>query len=261
MVEIKKIIDIFKKKDFLTSKEFYSTALPVILVLLLIFISLISFASNKANIHPFSKKTTKYISVTGFGSIKSEPDTALLRMGTDAIDKTASKAQSINSIRISRVNTSLKKLGINSDDVSTYGFYIYPETKFVQNKAPEVIGYRCSTQIAVTINDLKKVSKAIDAGINAGINNVQGIEFYRRNIIDHKRLALDKAVQDANLKAQSIAASSKMKLDEIVEITESSALVANASQKETAMGGNSPINPGMMEINSSVVVKYKVKSL
>lgn len=203
----------------------------------------------------------RVISVTGTGVVQIEPDTAYVKLGVEVIRKTAQEAQTENAGMMNNVIAVITKLGIPKEKVQTSGLYIWPEMKYEQNQPPKTVGYRCSNQVNITVEDLAKISKVIDAGINAGANSVQGIQFARKNDADFKKLALDKAVKDADSKAGAIALAANLKIKGIKNIIESGAVVPMADYAVRAMGGagETPVNPGLMEVRGSVTITYKVE--
>jgi hypothetical protein len=210
-------------------------------------------------------KDDQTLSVSGTGVVQVEPDTAYVRLGVEVVRKTAQEAQADNAATMDKVANAITKLGIAKDKIQTSGFYIYPEMKYEPNQPPKTVGYRCSNQVNITVEDLVKTSKAIDAGISTGANSVQGIQFVRKNDAEFKQLALDKAVKDAAAKAQAIALAAGLKLKGIKNIVESGAAVPIAMDYAVrAMGGaggagETPVAPGLMEVRGSVTITYKVE--
>jgi len=225
--------------------------------LLIIIIAFPSFASILTD--------DRTISVTGMGVVKVEPDTASVRLGVEVSKKTAQEAQAGNAEIMQKILSAMEKTGIAKDKIQTSGFNVWPEMKYEPNQPPKVVGYRCSNQVSVTIEDLSKISKAIDAGIGAGANNVQGVQFSRKDDQDFKELALDKAVKEAAAKAEAIALAAGLKIKGIKNIIESGA-AAPPPQAELlslramgAGGAETPISPGLLEVRGSVTIIYKVE--
>ena len=208
-------------------------------------------------------KEDQTLSVTGTGIVQIEPDTAYVKLGVEVVRRTAQEAQTDNAAAMEKIVAAVTKLGIPKEKVQTSGFYIWPEVKYEQNQPPKTVGYRCLNQASITVEDLTKISKVIDAGIGAGANSVQGIQFARKNDADFKNLALDKAVKDAAAKAQAIAVAAGLKIKGIKNIMESGAIVPSADNtvRPMAVGGagETPVNPGLLEVRGNVTMIYKVE--
>lgn len=206
------------------------------------------------------------LSVTGTGVVQVAPDTAYVKLAVEVVKKTAQEAQSDNAATMGRIAAAIVKLGIASDKVQTAGYYIWPETKYEQNQPPKLVGYRCTNELSVTVEDMAKVSRVIDASIGAGANSVRGIQFARKNDEEFKRQALDKAVKDAAAKAQAVAAAAGLKLKRIKNIIESGAVLPSGNDYAglRALGGaggagETPVNPGLLEVRGNVTLTYKVE--
>jgi len=209
-------------------------------------------------------KDDQTLSVTGTGLVKVEPDTANVRLGVDVSKKTAQEAQAGNAEIMQMVMAAMGKQGIPKDKIQTSGFNIWPEMKYEPGQSPKVVGYRCSNQVNISVEDLSKTSKVIDAGISAGANNVQGVQFFRKDDAEFKKLALDKAVKDAAVKAQAIANAAGLKIKGIKNIIESGAVTvpqADYAVRAMGVGGaeQTPISPGLMEVRGSVTISYAVE--
>jgi hypothetical protein len=205
------------------------------------------------------------ISVTGTGVVKVEPDTASVRLGVEVSKKTAQEAQAGNAEIMQKILSTMEKTGIAKDKIQTSGFNVWPEMKYEPNQPPKIVGYRCSNQVSVTIEDLSKISKAIDAGIGAGANNVQGVQFSRKDNLEFKKQALDKAVKEASSKAQAIASAAGLKIKWVKNIIESGAAVPPPQAELLSLramgagGAETPISPGLIEVRGSVTITYKVE--
>jgi len=210
-----------------------------------------------------AQKEDQTISVTGTGMVQAEPDTATVRLGVEVSRKTAQEAQSGNAEIMQKVMGAVEKAGLTKENIQTSGYNIYPEMKYETNQPPRIVGYRCSNQVNITIEDLKRISKVIDEGIAAGANQVQSIQFSRKDDLEYKKRALDQAVKEAAAKAQAIAAAAGLKIKGIVNIIESGASAPPSQPMEflsmKSAGAETPVSPGLLEIRGSVTVIYKIE--
>ncbi|MDD4179692.1 MAG: SIMPL domain-containing protein [Candidatus Margulisbacteria bacterium] len=204
------------------------------------------------------------LSVTGTGIVQVEPDTATVKLGVEVSQKTAQEAQANNAAIMAKVAGAIAKVGIAKEKVQTAGFNIWPEIKYEQNQPPKIVGYRCSNQVNITVDDLAKVSRVIDAGINAGANNVQGLQFLRQDDAAAKQQALRRAVDDAAAKAKAIAAAAGLKIAGVKNIIESGAIPPIINQEAGVMramsaDSSTPVSAGLLEIRGNVSITYDLK--
>jgi len=204
------------------------------------------------------------LSVTGTGLVQVAPDTARVRLGVEVSRKTAPEAQSDNADLMQKIMAAIAKQGIAKEKLQTAGFNVWPETKYEPNQPPRTTGYRCTNQVNVTIEDLARIAKVIDAGISAGANNVQGIQFSRKDDAAFKKQALDLAVKEAAGKAAAIALAAGLKLGGIKSIVESGAAVPPAADygvRAMNLGGGAetPVAPGLLEISGGVTLTYWIE--
>lgn len=223
-----------------------------VLFLLLLILSPNSFAANEG----------KTIVVSGNGVILVDPDTATVRMGVDVMKKTAAEAQAENAGIMEDVINAIQEKGISKANIQTIGFNIWPEMKYEQNQPAKIVGYRCSNQVIVTVEDMNIISKILDGGISAGANNVQGIEFSKKNDLEAKKEALTEAVKEAQAKAEAIAKASGLTIKGIDNIVEGGVEVypkVNALESRGGALSTTPISSGMIEVRGSVTTTYKVE--
>ena len=205
------------------------------------------------------------LSVTGTGLVQVAPDTADVKLEVDVLRKTAQEAQAGNAEIMQKVVGTLIKLNIPKDKIQTSGFNLWPEMKYEPNQPSRIAGYRCRNQVIVTVEDLSRISRIIDAGIGAGAGNVQGLQFSRRDDLEFKKQALDKAVKEASAKAQAIAGAAGLKIKAVVSIAEKGVAVIQPVQNEFAVramaagGAETPVSPGLIEIRGNVTIVYKVE--
>lgn len=212
-------------------------------------------------------KDDRTLTVTGQGIVAVKPDTARLNLGVEVIRKTAQDAQSENAGIMQKVVEAALNLGIPKDKIQTSSLNIWPENKYEPNQPPKIVGYRCSNQVNIIIEDISRVSKVLDAGISAGATGVNGINFSIKDDLEAKKNALDKAVKEAEAKAKAIAAAAGQKIKSINSIIESGAVIIppsnqDLSTKAMALGGGgneTPVSAGLVEVRGNVSISYIIE--
>ena len=87
----------------------------------------------------------------------------------------------------------------------------------------QVVGYRASNTVAVTVRDLANVGPVIDAALAAGANSLSNLQYGLSNQEEARQAALAVAVANATGKAEAIAASIGVTLTDVVSVTEAGA--------------------------------------
>ncbi len=204
------------------------------------------------------------ITVTGEGLVKAPPDTAEINFAvvTDAAE--AQKAQTANAEISHKVIAVLEKNGIAADDIITLNYSLNPKYVYVENQSPRITGYEVVNEIKVTLRNLDKIGAVIDLAVKNGINRVENISFYAYNNMDQKIQALQQAVSDARIKADTIAASLGKK---IVGVKSASGNWSDTQptpiyyeKMPISVGGATAtdINPGQVEIRASAEIVYLI---
>ena len=230
------------------------------ILLVLLLLTMIAYTSHAALL-----KGEQTLTVTGTAIVQIEPDTAKVRLGVEVLRKTAQEAQSGNAEIMQKVMTALEKQGVPKEKMQTSGFNLWPEMKYEPNQPAKIAGYRCSNQVNVTVEDLTKISNIIDAGITAGANNVQGIQFLRKNDLEFKKQALNEAVKEASAKAQAISAAAGLKIKGIKNIIEGGAITPPPVQAEFAVKAmgvgdvETPVSPGLTEVRGNVTIIFQTE--
>ena len=120
--------------------------------------------------------------ISGEGKVTVVPDTGIVTLGVNLTRPTVKAAQSeVNGI-IDKVISGLKQLNIDSKDIKTENYSVYPEYDYTSG-APRVTGYRVSADLRITVRELDKLNQVIDSSTSAGANTVSGISL----TVDEKR--------------------------------------------------------------------------
>lgn len=207
------------------------------------------------------------LTVTGTGKISTTPDAARITFGVETTGKTAKEAQQNNNKLINQVIKALTSQGIASKDIQTQNFSVRPEYNYeARNKGekPEIIGYRVSNQINLLMHNTSNIGPIIDAAINAGANQVNGLYFLKENQKEDQKLALQKAVLDAQAKAQAMAEALNAKIVRVISVNEGGAYIPQpqpiyGNMKMAEVAFDTPIESGQLDIMANVTIVYEIK--
>lgn len=207
----------------------------------------------------------KLITVVGQGEAKGNPDQARVNVGVDVFEPEVSQAVEKNEATIKAIMEALAGLGIAQEDIQTSNYSLYAEQRYGDQGAEGISGYRVSNQVSVTIRDIARVSEVLEEVINAGANNIYGVEFILSETAALESQARENALSDAEKRASELAQMSGVELGEILAISE----VINPAVPlyRYGMGGGAEaaaapapsISPGQISVSTQVQVTYELK--
>jgi uncharacterized protein YggE len=208
--------------------------------------------------------TKRTIQVSGEGEASGKPDKGLITLGVETNGRTAEQTMVDASTSMNAILASLKESGIEEKYIQTTSIDLSPQYRPVDapDVKPELIGFRASTQVRITVMKIESMGKAIDAAIKSGVNRVDSIQF---DIRDKKPL-LDKArkeaMEDALRKAKLLAAAAGVEVGLPITISDfeygpprpmmDQRMMAFGAAKEMA------IAPGEQSLNAQVHVTYEI---
>jgi len=203
------------------------------------------------------------LAVTGKGEVLASADIAYLQIAVERTEKTATEAQDTVARKSQNILASLEKIGVKKDKIETASFNLYPKYEYEKGES-KFIGYTASNQIKVTIENPEDIGKVIDAAIAAGATNVSGLNFSVKDETPYKKIALQKAFEDAKGKAEILASSSGQILDKIQRIQESEVGIISPLAEARVMaagaggGAETPITPGKVKVQARIEVTYEL---
>ncbi|MDC3952409.1 SIMPL domain-containing protein [Polyangium jinanense] len=243
-----------------------------------------------------SQEAVRHITVVGHGEAQGKPDIARTSLGVEASAPTVEEAMNQTNARMKAILDALKKLGLEEKDIQTANFSIsierpfegpvpmampmpeaLPATKGGKAAAattagaaapmvppPPSLKYRVSNTVEVTIRDVSKASRVVQAAVDAGANNVWNVNF---GIDDTKALeatAREKAVADAKARAEVLAKLSGLELGPVISVSEvigrgpigPMPMMATAEAK---FGGGPPLSMGEVTYSTSIEVIFGIK--
>lgn len=202
------------------------------------------------------------IVVTGNGTVRADPDVAYVRLGVSSRAKTAKDAQAQTNAAIAKFYAALDALRIDRKDIQTSrltlnAYYDNPRP----GQRPEIAGYEAENVIAVRLTDFAKIGPVVDAGVEAGVNNMQGVSF---SIIDTKARmdALQAASREAKAKAEAIASALGIRLGAILVVNEGGSyappMMEYARGAAMDMKQGTTVSPGQLDITANVTIRFAI---
>src|SRR5258705_5858008 len=188
------------------------------------------------------------IAVTGRGEVKVSPDRATIQISVQTRASTAAAAAAENANKQQAVITSLRALGLGTDQLSTINYNVYPEQRYEQGKEPMIIAYNVTNTILADVRKLTQVGPVIDAALAHGANMITSLQFYASNTEAARRTAIGTAIEKARADAEAAAKAAHGTLGTLLEINIGSYSppprpMMMMTRKDAAQA-DTPINPG-----------------
>ena len=159
--------------------------------------------------------------MSGQGEVRAAPDTVTLSAGVTSEAPTAAAALAANTSRMQGVFAALKKLGMADKDMQTANFSVSPQMTGGNNNTPiRITGYQVSNQVQVRLDDVSKLGAALDALVNAGANQLNGVNFAIKDTAPLLTQARMGAVADARARAETYAKAAGVTLGPILSLSE-----------------------------------------
>ncbi len=215
--------------------------------------------------------------VTGTASKKISPDKVSVTLGIETQEKTAQEAAKKNAENMNAIINGLKGLGLNTSQISTSYYNIYPVYEYKpileervlppypQNQV--LVGYRVTNTITVTASASANVGEIIDTSINAGANQVQGVSYFVSEEVQSQMNTelIEQAVLNARMKAEKALAPLNMQivgvknlnLNDVYYPVYMSPQVAFPAEAKSAP---TPILPSEQQVSASVSVTFMIGS-
>ena len=203
------------------------------------------------------------ITVNGYAEVSVASDKAVVRLGMVAENTVAAEAQKAVNRVMRDLVTALTRSGIperaiRTEDLSLSPVYdnVAPAVRADRPREPRIVGYRASNVVSAEVTDLAKVGDVIDAGIEAGANQLQGISFGLRDDSAPRSQALRGAVADARSQAETIADALGMRLDGVSEVSASGGRSVPGPVFRVARAESTVVQPGETTVTGNVTVTY-----
>jgi len=204
--------------------------------------------------------------VSGSAQVMAAPDEATVRLGIVRQSPAAQTAQEQANAVAKEILDAVGRIGIPAAQIQTARLVlspVYAPRGPESRDAPRIVAYNATNTVSVRVNNLSLVGSVIDAGLKAGANQLEGVQFGLRNDLSARQEALKEAVQEARSKAVVMAAALGVALGEVLEASEGGVSVipfAEAAAQRMALAADTPVSPGQIQINASVTIRYRISA-
>ncbi len=247
-----------------------SVKITLIIATVVLIIGILGFIAFDSISNP-----SNTLSVQGSSVVKALPDTVSIGFNVQTSAKTAEAAKSNNSVIAEKLIAELAIAGFDTTKLKTESFNIYPEYDWSRGDN-KIKGYivQHNMKLELKSEDSEKAGKAIDAGVDAGaLISYINFELSKDSENSYKTQALEKATQDARVKAEAVAGGLGKRIGNVVSVSVPEfnyypwpIYTANAgiaydenavAAKEAA--SSTSINPSEREVTARVSVTFRIK--
>jgi len=199
--------------------------------------------------------------VTGDAEVLAAPDEAIVRLGIVRQSAVAETAQDQANTVAQEILNAITKVGVPSKDIQTARLILSPVYN-PRGSDQRITSYNATNTISVRLDNLAIVGNVIDAGLKAGANQLEGVQFRLRNELPPREQALKQAIQQAQGKASAMAEALRVNLVGVMEASEGSVSIMPRMQSfgatAAAQAAPTPVSPGEIEVRANVTVRYRI---
>ncbi len=203
----------------------------------------------------------KHIYVSGTATITAPPDIATVQIGVQTFNEDVEEAVAENNTKAEDIIAAIRQQGVAEKDIQTSRFNIYPQRDYQNNRPDKIIGFQVDNVVSATVRDLDDIGKVLQAAIDAGANNINGLNFSVDDPTSIRDEARAEAIKDARRRADIMAEAAGVEVGNVISITETSypgPIIARESYDKAAFAGAVPIQPGELELTIQVQVVFAI---
>lgn len=212
---------------------------------------------------PATGTPTRTLSVSGSGKVSAEPDKVTISVGVQTHGDDVVLAVADNNRQSSAVRDAILQAGVSPADLQTTYFSVWNTPVYDANGSPTgLVTYTVDNTLTATLRDPSRLGAMLQAALGAGANNIQGISFGVSETKPFEDEARQKAMDDAQARAEMMATAAGVRLGKLTSISTSvwypqpMASYAYGMGMGGGGGGAPPISSGMAEIEASVNLIY-----
>ena len=217
---------------------------------------------------PFSasscSENLRSMTVNGTGRITLVPDIATINIGVRTEADNVTDALHGNTTQANAISDVLEALGVEEKDIQTSNFNVYPSDQY-NPMTGEIEGqyFVVENTVNVAVRDLASLGEVLSAVVEAGANNVYGINFSVEDREEAVAEARRLAIEDAKAKAEVIASDAGVELGDLISISvfEDSTPYTHFDVKGGAYAAAEevPVAAGTLSITMLCNLTYEIK--
>lgn len=218
----------------------------------------------------------KYFNVTSEAEVLVQPDSAKLTFGISMRTKTLEEGKNKMKKILDKAYAFCGKKGIKRkyiqlNNINISPFYYNREVCRAGGKCydEESLRYGFNQTFTVTLNNLSNYEQLLYGLLELGVNQVENVEFYTKDLRKYKDEARLLAISNAKEKAKLLSEASGIKLGKIVNVRENApqapafrAVSAAANVVQNSYGASpaqgETAGAGQIKVKSEITLTYKL---
>jgi uncharacterized protein YggE len=200
-----------------------------------------------------------FVRAFGEATVSTVPDQAKIQFGVVTQAATAEAAASQNATQVTTLLAALRGVLGQTAEIRTLSYSLNPNYNSPRDGSqPVIVGYTASNTVEATVTDLSLIGKAIDTGIQAGGNRVQGLQFGLKNDQPLRQQALKLATAQAKAHADAMASGLNLRTGAPVSIIEGVTVGIQPLQPGIAAATTTPIEAGHVDVRATVTLDVEI---
>ncbi|MFE1958606.1 SIMPL domain-containing protein [Streptomyces sp. NPDC059479] len=200
------------------------------------------------------------VSVFGAASVDAVPDVARLRVAVRQTRQKPGEAFEVTRAAVNQIREAVRGHGIPDTAVSASRLNL--ETSWAYGSERTFRGYECSASFVIELRELDILETVLVDIVEAGANQVDGVEFDVSTKKELRAQARTAAVAAAREKAALYGEAAGIRLGPVIHIKDvDSEKLQNAYQSHSrggGGGGEGDLTPGKISVSAGVLVGFSI---
>lgn len=159
------------------------------------------------------------VTTQGSSEMTSQPDFVRVYVAVETLNGSAQEAKDANAEISNEVITELIKIGFERKDIETENFNIYEDFDWTESGRRSK-GWKAINNLKIKVEDFSQTGKVVDIVVDSGaLIQYISFELEKEHENELKAQVLEKASEDAKVKAEALARGSGKKLGNLVSIS------------------------------------------
>jgi uncharacterized protein YggE len=203
------------------------------------------------------------INVSGEGKVMVTPDEAVITVGVTNTGADAATVKKENDRVADAIIKYLKSINLAAKDYQTTNVYLHRNYDYTKKKYT----FQAGQTLVINLKDLSKYDTMMMGLVDAGANDIQGVQFKTSKLAQYESEARTKAVQQARAKANDYAAALGQKAGKALVVSDNSQtyypvmrnqMMAKAEMMD-ASASRETLAVGEIEVTSNVTISFALE--
>jgi uncharacterized protein YggE len=210
-----------------------------------------------------SVRPAQTITVSGIAQMDKTNEVAQFYAGVTATNTDKQAAITEVNTKMDEVVTKLKEFGIAAADIQTQSLSVYQDQEQITEGGRQRYSpgqWRANNSVQIKLRDGSKSSDLMSLLGGSGLTDISGPNFML-DTQDSQAIQdelLEKAVANAQIKAEKVAKANGRKVTKILNITEGSTPAFGGPMMDRAMSA-APIEPGTSTVQANATVTFEMR--